>query len=326
MPQTCFACTDGFASGLSVFAVFMCPAWLKKGRWGVQRVTVTLYLDVFFAVNFGMDYLLLSLVKRLLHLPASCFRMLAAAGAGAVWACLDLLFPVGPAWLEFFLAWFVAGTVMVALAFGRKACIRGKTGKTWINFPDLPHMGCCLAAFWMISAMAGGILGVLGEQAGAGVYLAGTRAVRQWKLLPLCFWAAGIYFGLCACLQAVGRKRKRQEFLVKVRISYQGEEQTVTALWDTGNQLCEPYGGQPVHVVTGEVCKMLCRTVPQMIYIPFRAVGSEGGVLPAIRADFMEVEREGKVIKRYERPWLAISKKPLSASRQYEMLLHGEEQ
>ncbi len=38
-------------------------------------MTVTLYLDVFFAVNFGMDYLLLSLVKRLLHLPASWPRL-----------------------------------------------------------------------------------------------------------------------------------------------------------------------------------------------------------------------------------------------------------
>ena len=170
-----------------------------------------------------------------------------------------------------------------------------------------------------------GILSALGEQDGAGCYLSGTRAVRQWKMLPLCFWAAGIYFGLCACMRAVQRKKKRQEALVKVKISYQGTEKTVTALWDTGNQLCEPYGGQPVHVVTGRVCEDLCRTVPGMIYIPFRTIGSEGGVLPAVRVDFMEVEREGRVIRRYERPWLAVSKRPLSLTHQYEMLLHGEE-
>ena len=79
-------------------------------------------------------------------------------------------------------------------------------------------------------------------------------------------------------MRAVQRKKKRQEALVKVKISYQGTEKTVTALWDTGNQLCEPYGGQPVHVVTGRVCE-----------------------------------------------WLAVSKRPLSLTHQYEMLLHGEE-
>ena len=67
----------------------------------------------------------------------------------------------------------------------------------------------------------------------------------------------------------------------------------VTALWDTGNQLYEPYGGQPVHVVTRAVSLALCKTVPQIIYIPFRTVDSEYAVMPGIRIDFMEVEKEG---------------------------------
>jgi stage II sporulation protein GA (sporulation sigma-E factor processing peptidase) len=287
-------------------------------------VTVTLYLDVFFAVNFGMDYLLLSLVKRLLHLPASWPRLFAAAFVGAVWACVDLLFPIPGPWAEFFLSWFVTGAAMMMVAFGKNTSGEGITDRKWKMLSELSHLAGCLAAFWMVSVMAGGILSALGEPNEAGCYLSGTRAVRQWKMLPLCFWAAGIYFGLCGCMRAVQRKKKRQEALVRVRISYQGTEKTVTALWDTGNQLCEPYGGQPVHVVTGRVCKELCRTVPGMIYIPFRTVGLEGGVLPAIRVDFMEVEWGGRVVRRYERPWLAISKRPLSLTHQYEMLLHGE--
>ncbi len=280
-------------------------------------MTVTLYLDVFFLVNFGMDYLLLLMVKRLLHLPASHGRLCLAAGMGAGWACFDLLFPVRILWLRLFLTWIGAGGAMILTAFAA----RGFWHCPW----EIRRMVSCLTAFWMVSALAGGILSTLGEQTFAGGYLAGTRAVCQWRLFPLCFWAAGIYFGVCAWIQAAGKRSREQSLLVQVRLSYQGAEKKVTALWDTGNQLYEPYGGQPVHVITSQAFRPLCKSMPNMIYIPFRAVGTENGMLPGVRIDSMEVEKEGKVVRRYERPWLAVSQKPLSVGHRYEMLLHGEE-
>ena len=212
---------------------------------------------------------------------------------------------------------------MAILAFGKGRCLCQQSGKR--KFSDFHDIGISLLTFWMVSALAGGIFSVLGDQTLAGWYLSGTRAVRQWRLLPLCFWAAGIYFGLCGCLGLIRKKTKEQRILYQVKLSYRGEEVLVTALWDTGNQLYEPYGGQPVHIVTGEVCRRLCKSVPQLIYIPFRTVGNEYGMMPGIRIDFMEAEEEGKVVRRWERPWLAVSKRPLSLSHQYEMLLHGEE-
>lgn len=267
-----------------------------------------------------MDYMLLSLVKRLLLLSASWKRLSLAALLGAGWACADLLLPGKPVWAEFFLTWLFAGTAMVLTAFGWREPLWKQKGISSIR-----HVGTCTAAFWMVSAMAGGILSALGDQTAVGYYLSGTRAVRQWSLVPLCFWAAGIYFCFCAFVKILQKKVKQQEKYVTVKLSYGGREKVVTALWDTGNQLYEPYGGQPVHVITSQVCRQLCRTVPSLIYIPFRTVGTEYGMMPGIRVDFMEVEKEGKVIRRYEHPWLAISKRPLSFANQYEMLLHGEE-
>lgn len=289
-------------------------------------MTVTLYLDVFFLINFGMDYLLLMLVKRFLHLEAFWPRVAAGAFAGALWACLDLLVLSLPGWWELILTWILVGAVMVFLAFGGGCPVKGQSCKKrgrW--FVDIRHTGMCLAVFWMVSAMAGGIFSVLGDQTAAGFYLSGTRAVRQWSLIPLCFWAAGIYFGLCAFTGLVRKRSGEQKALVQVKLFYKGKEVVVTALRDTGNQLYEPYGGQPVHVITGEICRQLCDSIPPMIYIPFRTVGNENGLMPGIRIDFMEVERQEGGVKRFERPWLAISKRPLSLRRRYEMLLHGEE-
>jgi stage II sporulation protein GA (sporulation sigma-E factor processing peptidase) len=289
-------------------------------------VTVTLYLDVFFLVNFGMDYLLLLLVKHLLRQKTSWFHLAVGAFIGAVWACVDLLVLSLSGWQELIMTWIVIGGAMVFFAFGGgcylKQQSKEKRGR-W--FKDNGHIIVCLVTFWMVSVMAGGIFSALGGQTAAGIYLTGTRAVRQWSLVPFCFWVAGICFGLYAFTGFIRRWSGEQKRLVQVRLSYQGKEVIVTALRDTGNQLHEPYGGKPVHVITKEVCKKLCPTLPKLIYIPFRTVGIEYGMMPGIRIDFMEVVKEGKVVRHMEHPWLAISKRPLSMRHQYEMLLNGEE-
>ena len=289
-------------------------------------MTVTLYLDVFFLVNFGMDYMLLALVGRLLHLSASRRRLTAASLAGAAWACLDLLIPGLKGWAELLVTWLGVGGMMVILAFGSIGSLHLQSGgKRRPGRIESAHIGSCLVTFWLVSMTAGGIFSVLGDQTPAGFYLSGTRTVRQWRLLPWCFLAAGIYFGTCAGIRLVRKKLGEQKLLCRVKLFYRGTELSVTALWDTGNQLYEPYGGQPVHVVTRQVSLKLCKSVPQLIYIPFRTVGEEYGMMPGIRIDAMEVEKEGNVIRRYERPWLAISKRPLSLENRYSMLLHGSE-
>ena len=60
-------------------------------------MTAVLYLDVYFAVNFFMDFLLLLLVRKILGIcaenrrmaPGRTMRLAAAAAAGAFWACAE---------------------------------------------------------------------------------------------------------------------------------------------------------------------------------------------------------------------------------------------
>ncbi len=274
-------------------------------------MTVKLYLDVYFAVNFAMDYLLLSMVKCFFHLPARPLRLAMGALAGAGWACVDLLLGLA-GWIQLAFAWLGAGSLMVALAFGLKKSREG-----------MRELAVRLVAFWAVSAAAGGLLGIW-ESRNFQWYLPGEGGFGQWNLMALCFGAAGIYFGVSGCLKFISGHMQEQHILYQVRLSCKGRTKTVNALWDTGNHLYEPYSHQPVHVITREVCQQLCNKVSQIIYIPFRTVGSDYGLMPGIRIDFMEVEKDGKLIRRYERPWLAVSQNPLSADCQYEMLLHGK--
>lgn len=293
---------------------------MMAGGGEAQRVTVTIYLDVFFIINFMMDYLLLFLVRQMLHLPApgksvtgkklrSYLRIGAAAAGGSLWACAAVFLPGIPGWLEWSLTWFFAGGVMILLAFGRKT---------------IREFSRCMAALWLASVAAGGIFALLGDTVPAAWYLTGLRAVRQWSFAGIGCVAAGIFFGGRACAEYLRERIQMQEHLYQVTLHYRGKTKTVRALRDTGNQLYEPYGHQPVHVITREVCDGLCERVSQVIYIPFRSVGTGYGMLPGIQVDEMDVIREGKLVKSYEKPWLAISREPLSPGHQYEMLLHGE--
>lgn len=257
-----------------------------------------------------MDYLLLTLVKKILKLPAKRVRMLASALLGAVWAGVLLLYPLLPAWAELFLTCFLISALMILVAFGRK------------NILEFVKILC---TFWLVSATSGGVLGALGDHLQGDEYLTGGIIPNRWSVVSLLCGMVGIYYGICTCILLIRSRIQQHKNYYQVVLSYQGKRKTVTALLDTGNQLYEPYGHQPVHIISYEACRQFCDCVSRIIYIPFQAVGTEYGMLPGIQVDKMEVLRDGKVLRVFKKPWLAISKKPLCTNHQYEMLLHQEE-
>lgn len=281
--------------------------------WEVRLgfVTDTLYLDVYFLVNFAMDVLLLGLVGKILKFRIKLRRAALSGAAGALWACVLVYLPVLPGWLEAGITWFLGGGLMIFLAFGR------------MEFPEFGKTVCTL---WLVTAAAGGLMTALGGRVQTGRYIAGGMVPARLSAISLLCWMAGIYFGIYACILFVKAKIRERDNLYEVTLTYRGRKKRVTAFYDTGNQLYEPYGHEPVHIITYDACSQLCGTVEGVIFIPFQAVGTERGMLPGIRVDEMEVAQGGRTVKRYERPWLAVSREPLSAGRRYEMLLHGEKE
>lgn len=295
----------------------------------VERITV--YLDGYFLVNLAIDGLLLSLTGALLGRPCRKGGLVLASMLGAVWACLCLFLPAFPVWAEFLLTWVGLGYAMVALAFGRKkeradrgrkdGCEKGRRkqgGWKREGWKDL-------VALWGVSLFAGGLLTALGERFPGVWYVTGSRAVRQWRLLPLFFWAVGMALGGRWLLGVLGRRFRGREPIYQATLYYGGRKETFPALWDTGNRLYEPYGHQPVHVVTEAAWQSSFGGLPcHPVYIPYRTVGEGRGLLAGFRIDRMEVREGGQLLCRYERPWLAVSRQPLSSRGCYQMLLHGE--
>ena len=291
----------------------------------------TLYLDLFFLVNLFADLSLLLLTGLFLQLPLKKQkgRLLLGAAVGAAAGCVLVFFPKLslPVWS--LLELVVPAVLMARTAFGR--C-------------SLLEMLRRVTVLWMTAALnggvfvaletAGGVSGALGSSVnramGTGVSEHPAEGMAGiWEMTPWTFWRFSLALGaaggmLCAGTVALKNGMTFRNSLYEVTLYYQGKQRTVRALRDTGNQLYEPYGHQPVHILEQSVCLAFGEPVSEVLYVPFCSVGKEHGILAAVRMDRMEVRQQERLVRVLERPWVAISETPLSARHKYEMLLHGE--
>lgn len=257
-------------------------------------MTYNLYVDVFFGINFVMDFFVLSILRTILKSETRFFRIWLGSLIGALWAVFLVVCPVLPMFLQLILTYTGISILMVKAAFG----VRGvrETGKA-------------LAGLYMTTVTTGGFL-----------HLVYRPSMPWYIILPL---LAGAYFGIKFLWLNVMEMKKRQNHMYRVTLCLEGRSETVTALMDTGNHLYEPVSHKPVHILTYESLSRLCSQMPAVIYIPYQAVGVSGGLLPAVFLDWMEVNLDGKM-QKINRPLIGVYKERLSPSGEYQMLLHEE--
>ena len=216
------------------------------------------YLDRVLALNLAVDYLLLMTTATLAGTPLRRLRFGICAACGAVYAAAVFLLPV----LAHPLCRVGAGTVMALLAFRREV-------RPWR----------LTALFWLLSGGLAGLLLALGLLSGAPYGLVSRVSYADIDVV-------------------VGGRRCR-----------------LRALRDNGNTLRDPIRGQPVLVAEAaalrrlwpaETAEILGRAVPPeekmallhragvdipFVLLPFRAVGTEGGLLLACRSDYVQIGR-----------------------------------
>ncbi len=216
-----------------------------------------LYWNVVVVMNFLVDWLLLMAANRLLGCPASPGRMALGGLAGGLYGGACLLPGMH------FLGNLLWRTVMLSLAAVIAYGLRKSTLRRG-------------ALFLLLSMALGGILQGLGN-------------LGFWKVML----GAGV-IGLCILLL---RGRLTGGGYTPVELCYGENRLKLTALRDTGNTLHDPVTGSPVLVVdrdaagklTGLTVQQLQKPVetmgaiPGLRLIPYRAVGTEGGLLLALK-------------------------------------------
>ena len=245
---------------------------------------MTIYLDVTFAVNFGMDLSLLYWTGKLAQEPAGPGRLCLGAAAGAAAACWWACRPVLPSLAAAFLALLAA----LWVCFGpRRLSVWGK-----------------LVFFALVLSFAlGGAVTVLMER---------TGAFSLWLLIAaslgayLAFWWGG------RLLETHVQNRRGY---CRLEIFFAGSAVQATVLLDTGNRLRDPLTGCPVAVVAFSVLRELFPPAARLLYdqgrgdqlealiaalsghplekrlrlIPFCSLGTRSGLLLGFAADRVDV-------------------------------------
>ena len=253
------------------------------------------YLDSVFCLNALMDYLLLLVTARLAGIPLRRGRYLLAALLGGLYAAAGFL----PGWgfLTQGPVKAAAGVLLALAAYGGEA----RLGRMTVVFLGLSCglAGCVLA---------------LGTALGHAVPAVNGVLYTDVDVQVLLIAAGGAYLVLTVGFQAAARHAVAGRRL-PLRVCVGGTVLAMTALWDTGSGLREPVSGRPVVVLApgtldtalpspvrvlltperlrrpAELVEPLLRALPPLRprLLPYRAVGTAGGLLLAVRTEWVEV-------------------------------------
>lgn len=268
----------------------------------------TVYIDVIFAVNFLMDFLVLAILNRLSAYRACLSRLFLGASLGAVWACVMAVFPNLPVFVRAVGTYIAMGSLMAAVAYRLK------------NFQEVAKAA---AGIYLVSVVLGGVQLCLYESIGDRL-----KPLTEWKGpggVPIISWvlftvgSSALAWGLLGEAYRKRRQEGQRLDLCHVVLTCGENQVSAVGLLDTGNRLKEPCTGRPVHVASKMLMKRLCPTVKGVIYVPYCSVGGQG-VLPAVQVDEMQVEQEGKK-RRIIKALVAISGEPVSPKGEYEILI-----
>jgi stage II sporulation protein GA (sporulation sigma-E factor processing peptidase) len=287
------------------------------------------YVDVLFAVNMAVNYIILLATGRLAGRAVKAWRLGLSAASGSLYASLALVFPLSSA---FSLPARIAfGVFMVALAY---------PGVRGVGFLTV------VSAFFLCSALTAGTAYALLQsgvnRALRASLLGGSDPSVHWWMVALSL-AALSAFPLIAKIG--GYQPGRPLPLMSMELVVGGQRLDLTALVDTGNNLRDPVSGLPVVVVDwqslqkvmpGEVYTFFQSTwdrIPSCLadspigrrlrLIPYESLSGKKGVLPGFRPDLLVLMKKGgnKVLRN---AIVGVSGERLSPNGLYQALLHPD--
>ena len=241
-------------------------------------MTITVYADIYFFINFLFDTIFLFVTARILNIPFKSYRILLASAAGTVYGFVCL---VTVSILPFHIG---AAAVICLIAFGRK------------------RIFAVTSIFLLTSAACGGV--VYGA-----AHLIGKNEQffynAKWQGVLLCIFIAAAltagYFYVCRKNSAAGG--------IHAYITAGGKEYKLFLLKDNGNLLTDPLSFDPVIIVSDDAFDFdLQRDMPFSIRaIPVKtAAGSD--ILYGFRPEKCAVREFGKKKRREIRVIIALTK------------------
>lgn len=260
-----------------------------------------IYIDKVWLTDFITSTYLLFLTGQTYGLKCKPLRIFLSAAVGATIFVVSLLLPgIG----------VIAGILLQALCVGPfllKAAFSFRTKEMVVK------SYICMNGYGLL---LGGMLLCLSG------YLPGIRENLRTGMVLLITTVATAFIGGCLHFR---KKSRRQRRVYTVRLNFYGETVTLKGFADSGNSLCEPYGGRPVSIVALRAVRDLVKRVPsqKQYLIPFHSIGKRHGLLQAVELPFMEVD-DGEEKRVFPKAVVALSEEVLTEKEDYQVILHPE--
>lgn len=272
------------------------------------------YLDVFFMINFIMDYMIILITSRIAKVKKKRIRQLAGAGCGALYSVI-VIKPLTNHLFKITIVNILIAAVMVLISFGFTSA------SVYIKNVFL---------LFVVSFTMSGIINYLYYSTVIGKYvrnvLSGNsnKVVNARKFILVSVLA---YILLSAIVRIIFSVRKDMELYYDVKITFRGKSVVVRGLYDTGNGLTEPVSGKMVHIAEYKILKPLLEgdeKAKENIYvIPFHSIGEEDGIMYGIRMDEMVVLVDDEPKFLYN-PIIGIYTGNVSKRGNYSVILNRE--
>ena len=189
----------------------------------------TVYLDLFFLVNFSMDFLGLFLTAKILAIPMKPLRGILGATVGGLYADISLFLPVGSV-LSLGISVLVCGLIC-AVAFWHRGHAR-----------SLPLY---ILVFVALSMALGGVMTALFHLFN---HVPLFEGIEQSEGDGISVWAFALLALISACVTLLGGRffagRSSQKG-AEIELCYGGQKIRLDAMTDSGNLLRDPISGKP---------------------------------------------------------------------------------
>ena len=260
-----------------------------------------IYIDMIFLVNLLPEYIVLSMLSKILKYRTSHIRLAAGCIFSSLMVCIVCMMPAMPYLFKLMIAHLCGRWLVIWLVFRIRK---------W-------HM------FVRALVLAYGFTFVLGgfmEWICQTPFFVGERRIDMTEFLTLTgvsyLTGLGVYY-------LWKRIWCREGSVYRVKLTYRGYETEVNGLYDTGNMLTEPISGKPVCILEqAQAIKLhYCERPENYRVIPYYSVGNPGGILHGFTADQMQVWMNDDTMI-ISNPVIGVCEQKLSRNGKYEMILH----
>lgn len=297
-----------------------------------------IYIDILFLINFCMNIFLLIIVKRVLKRQSTWYRLIISAALGAVLLCFIAVFPRLNIIIKIGLMYIISTSLMVIIAFKYKN-IR-KTVKE-------------VLMLFIVTFFIGGILNSIYYYTDVGFYFQELMNGRLYGNINTRFYVSAIislFLVVKFVIPNFLRNKEKVQNLYEVEITYKHSKLQGTGLYDTGNELSDPFSRKPV--ILANYCfveEILDESLREYIkayynietkdfkiktdntieyadkikFIPFHSVGKKSGILIGIICDEVMINLDDEK-KAHENVIVAIYDGKLSTKDDYQIILHKE--